>query len=77
MEKRLKNIQTFEQHSSELNISDVRDSRIWWDSLSSSEKDKYFEIYYKDMEKMDLLRCCDVDELDSDDIEQIYNDYYL
>jgi hypothetical protein len=34
-------------------------------------------MYYKDMEKMDLLRCCDVDELDSDDIEQIYNEYYL
>ncbi len=26
MEKRLKNIQTFEQHSSELNISDVMSS---------------------------------------------------
>jgi hypothetical protein len=60
-----------------LHISDVRDSRNWWDSLSSIEKDEYFDMYYKDMEKMDLLRCCDVDELDSDDIEQIYNDYYL
>lgn len=28
MEKRLKNIQTFEQHSSELNISDVSGSKI-------------------------------------------------
>lgn len=28
MEKRLKNIQTFEQHSSELNISDVSESKI-------------------------------------------------
>lgn len=28
MEKTLKNIQTFEQHSSELNISDVSDSEI-------------------------------------------------
>lgn len=28
MKKRLKNIQTFEQHSSELNISDVSDSLI-------------------------------------------------
>jgi len=30
MEKRLKNIQTFEQHSSELNISDVSDSEKYW-----------------------------------------------
>ena len=28
MEKRLKNIQTFEQHSSELNISDVSESKL-------------------------------------------------
>jgi hypothetical protein len=30
MEKRLKNIQTFEQHSSELNISDVSDSNLFF-----------------------------------------------
>jgi hypothetical protein len=29
MNKRLKNIQTFEQHSSELNISDVSDSNLF------------------------------------------------
>jgi hypothetical protein len=30
MEKRLKNIQTFEQHSSELNISDVSYRLVWY-----------------------------------------------
>lgn len=30
MGKRLKNIKTYEQHSSELNISDVTDSQKYW-----------------------------------------------
>jgi hypothetical protein len=30
MKKRLKNIQTFEQHSSEFNISDISDIKKYW-----------------------------------------------
>jgi len=43
MEKRLKNIQTFEQHSSELNISGVSDSFF---------KGQFYTKHYKDGGKM-------------------------
>ena len=39
MEKKLKNIQTFEKHSSELNISDVSDS-LYQDGSTRNE-DEY------------------------------------
>ena len=46
MEKRLKNIQTFEQHSSELNISDVSDSFI--DSVKKEMLNWYgFDLTYE------------------------------
>jgi hypothetical protein len=40
MERRLKNIQTFEQHSSELNISDVRQRFI---DLLGEDKVRFIE----------------------------------
>jgi hypothetical protein len=43
MEKRLKNIKTFEQHTSELNISDVSDSFV---------KGQFYTKHYKDGGKM-------------------------
>jgi hypothetical protein len=58
------------------NIVVISNSSAWWNSLDGFERDEYFNMYYRDMERMDLLRVCSVDELDSCDIEQIYNDYY-
>jgi hypothetical protein len=58
-------------------VSVVRDSSAWWNSLDSLERDEYFIMYYRDMKRGNLLRICGIDELESDDIEQIYNDYYL
>ena len=43
MSKRLKNIQTFEQHTSELNISGVSDSFV---------KGQFYTKHYKDGSKM-------------------------
>jgi hypothetical protein len=50
MEKRLKNIQTFEQHTSELNISDVRSSySSELEQLQKQLKDaEYRYVYGKD-----------------------------
>jgi hypothetical protein len=50
MERRLKNIQTFEQHSSELNISDVRQRFIdllGEDKVRFIEKNNRVEFYRK------------------------------
>ena len=74
--KNKRHIQSFNEHQENLNISDVSDSSLWWNKLNSTEKNEYFEMYSRDMERMDLLRATDVDELDELDIEQIYNDYY-
>jgi hypothetical protein len=49
MEKRLKNIQTFEQHSSELNISDVSDSRLHESKSEKNIVDKFFKIFGLDI----------------------------
>lgn len=65
--KKLKHIKLFEEMKS--------DSRLWWDNLSSSERDDYFEMYSRDKERMDSLRTTDVDELDDYDIEEIYNEF--
>lgn len=67
--------QNTEDKDKALHVADVSNSSVWWDSLNSSERDEYFDMYYRDMERMDLLRTCSIDELDSTDIEQIYNDY--
>ena len=49
MKKRLKNIQTFEQHSSELNISDVSDSETKIIQIKNeySDIDKQFKELHK------------------------------
>jgi hypothetical protein len=47
MEKRLKNIQTFEQHSSELNISGVSDSKLYTrDEVIRLLEDLYEDVAY-------------------------------
>ena len=44
MEKKLKNIQTFEQHTDKnLNISDVIGSSTDWDKLANALKDEFGE----------------------------------
>lgn len=50
---------------------------VWWESLSSEERDEYFEKYTREMERLDLLRTTDVDELEECDIKDLYNDFYL
>ena len=64
------------EQNEQCTIPVVSNSSSWWNSLSSIERDEYFNMYYRDMERMDLLRTSSVDELDSCDIEQIYDEYY-
>ena len=56
-------------------ISNFINSKVWWENLSNIEKNEYFDMYYKDMKRRDLLRTVNIDELDDLDIEEIYNDY--
>ena len=55
MEKRLKNIQTFEQHPSELNISDVRSSKLSFDEYVGDivdELNKRFDLTTKEIDEI-------------------------
>jgi hypothetical protein len=48
MNKQLKSIPTFKQPSSELNISDVSDSVIWWSKLQPDEQQDLVEKYFSE-----------------------------
>lgn len=60
-----------------MKITITRNTEGWWNSLTEEERQEYFNMYYKDMERLDLLRVMNIDELDSTDIEEIYWNYYL
>lgn len=55
MEKRLKNIQTFEQHSSELNISDVSDSDFIEHDLEDENGNKFCVSLPKDATNIQVI----------------------
>ena len=55
MEKRLKNIQTFEQHTSELNISDVSDSDFIEHDLEDENGNKFCVNLPKDATNIQVI----------------------